>query len=211
MKSATDYLFVFQIVLAFSFGVPQAIKMLESVQGMTIVLFVCFELFVLFNLFLAHQAHKEVPSRGTIQALIIYYLWFIVVTVHLIILTSFGKWTRTDSIVMLTLVTLSIIGIIWQRFKGRGLSDPMTRGYLALCAKSVPQFYLAYCIFKDGGGNGLSAWTVWCGHITVLIRIAMLIISGRKSGWNKNIIGSIVSEVGNQLSWSMVTVLWLIM
>lgn len=211
MKKVTDYLFSFQIVLAFLFGVPQAIKMFESVQGMTIVLFVCFEIFILFNLFLAHQAHREVPSRETIQALIIYYLWLVVVTAHLGILIVFGKWTRTDSVVMLALVILSIAGIAWQKSRGKGVKDPMTRGYLALCAKSVPQLYLAYCIFRDGGGNGLSVWTVWCGHVTVLTRIAILIISGSKSGWNRNIVGSLISEIGNQLSWSVVTALWVIM
>ena len=47
MRKVTDCLFVFQIVMAFTFGIPQAIIMFESVQGMTIVLFVCFDVFII--------------------------------------------------------------------------------------------------------------------------------------------------------------------
>ena len=211
MKNTTDYLFVFQIVMAFFLGIPQAIIMFESVQGMTIVLFVCFEVFIIFNLFLAHQAHKEVYSRETYQTLFIYYTWLIVVSVHLLILSYFGNWTSTDSLVMFVLVVLSVIGIFYQRSKGRDIKDPLTRGYLALCAKTVPQLYLSYCIFQDGGGDGLSAWMVWCGHISVLTRITILGISGKHSGWNRNIVGSLLSEMGNELSWLVVTVMGLTM
>jgi len=205
----SDWLFVSQIAFGLPLIIAQALKMFTSVQGMTIVLFICFEVFVVFNLFLAHQAHKEVPSRTTKQTLIIYYVWLVGTSSHLLILMYFGSWTSLDSWMILTLLILSAAGIIYQKIRGSGIKDPMTRGYLALCAKTLPQIYLAYCIFRDGGGDGLSVWTVWCGHLTTFTRVGILMVSGRKSGWNSNIVGSLVSETGNSISWWIVTFIWL--
>lgn len=210
MINATDCLFAFQIITALLLGVPQALTMIESTQGMTLVLYVCVDTFIFFNLLLAHQAHAEVPSRETKQTLIIYYVWLVVISTHLVILSIFGKWTSTDSVATFFLIVLSALVIAWQKLNGKGIKDAMTRGYLALCAKSVPQLYLAFCIFRDGGGDGLGAWFVWGGHIAVLTRIAILVKAGNKSNWNRNIVGSLVSESGNEISWIVVTIVWLI-
>jgi hypothetical protein len=47
------------------------------------------------------------------------------------------------------------------------------------------------------------------GHFTILMRIGQLIFSIREAGWDRNRIGSAISEVANEASWLIVTVVWL--
>lgn len=211
MKKLTfsDWLFGFQIVMGLAFGLPQAVRMFHSVQGMTIVLFLCMELFIGFNLVLAINAHREIRKRTTLQTLWIYGFWTVIVTSHLLILMAKGTWTSTDSMMMTVIGTSVLATVAVGRYFGKNIKDATVQGVLALWCKTIPQLYLAYCIYAAHGGNGLAAITVWAGHATVLTRVALLVLTGRQSGWNRNVVGSLISETGNEFSWTVTTALWL--
>lgn len=206
----TDVLFILQLILATIFGTAQALKMFSSVQGMTMVLFVCFQVYIGFNLILSYRAHRKLRTRKTIQVLIMYGTWTVLMSSHLMVFALKGTWTTTDTKMMVVIALTSFTVILVGKFyKGLSVTDPMIQGTLALVCKAIPQFYLAYCIYAAGGGNGLSSITVWVGHVTIYIRIAMLVMSGRESKWNRNVVGSLMSEIGNEISWMFVTAVWL--
>jgi hypothetical protein len=197
-------LFWFQIFMGLIFIVPQTIRMLSTVQGLTTVLYLSFEFFIGLNFWLAIKAYREVQNVETKQTLAVYSFWGVGVTLHLIIMLVRGHWTNTDTMMMMAIGIASAVTLLL----GGGVTNPTAKGVLALWCKAIPQFYLAYCIYKYGG-QGLAAITVWAGHVTVGTRISMLTISGKRSKWNRNIVASLISEWGNEISWVVVTGIWL--
>jgi hypothetical protein len=68
---------------------------------------------------------------------------------------------------------------------------------------------LAYKIFMQGGA-GLATAAVITGHITILSRLGLLWFSIQEAGWDRNRRGSALSEVANEISWLVATLVWLV-
>src|SRR5262245_41233814 len=92
-----DLLFVFQIVMAWVFGLAQAKRMLSSTQGMTITWFLFFECCLALNLYLARGAHRDLKDRKSWQILMVYVNWTILITVNLAIILWRGSWSLHDA------------------------------------------------------------------------------------------------------------------
>ena len=89
-----------------------------------------------------------------------------------------------------------------------GIADPMVKGWLAVFFKAIPQLALAYKIYLRGGA-GLAAAAVITGHITILARLGQLWFSIQEAGWDRNRRGSALSELANEGSWIIATLVWL--
>lgn len=89
-----------------------------------------------------------------------------------------------------------------------GLLDPIIRGTVALCMKVVPQTIMAYKILIQGGG-GISVEMIGIFHFLMILRIVILGLSIRQSGRDRNLLGILMAEIGNELSWCLVTLAWL--
>ncbi len=204
-----DVLFVLQVVCALIFGVEQYRSTLKTTKGMCITLFFFWEGFLSMNLVLAWQAHTAQPSRVTLQTLIIYGLWTLLITANIVLfLWKRIPWNSSDTMNMIlgggAIVFIPLTGIML----GKGIDDPWIKGWLAIFCKATPQLLLAREIWRQGGG-GPPAGTVWFGHVTVISRLCQLGFSIAEAGWDESRLASAFSEALNELSWVVVTIVWL--
>jgi len=210
MKRIAEILFWFQIVMAWVYTVPQACKLFESTQGITIVLFLLQMAFLVFNLSLAIGACKNNPSRERKQTLLIYVNWTFLIGVLFAIALMKVTWKNSDWLAVLATVIGTVVVVLIGLMSKLSYKDPIIRGLLSCLYKAVPQFYLGWFIWHSGGGAGLAPVMVWAGHITALTRIAQIGVVIKKSGWDRNLAGIVLSESGNELSWTFATVMWLV-
>ena len=205
-----DLLFGVQIICTFIFGGSQFLRMLTTSQGVSISWYGTWEIFLVLNLILALRAHHNQASRVTFQTVLSYVSWMAMVTLDLgvMVVKSTGKWSGRDT----TTTIFAIVGVaavltVANR-KQLAITDPLVKGYLAIFFKAVPQLILAYNMLIMGG-NGLAAAAIITGHITILTRLGQLRFSIREAGWDRNRIGSAISEFANEISWTIATIVWL--
>ena len=206
-----DVLFYLQIFFALSMGTSQAWKMLHSTEGIILTWFAFWGLFLLINLSLSYKAHVLQPSRITKQTVTIYAVWTLLMTANIFVFLwkdTLG-WSPVDTITSV----LAGIGIAVTLGIGKlrklPLLDPIIRGWIAVMFKALPQLTLAYNIWLEGG-DGLATIAVVVGHITICTRLGQIFLSIREAEWDRNRIGSMISEAANELSMLVLTVVWLI-
>lgn len=209
-RRVADLLFAIQIGCAVIFGVSQTHRMLSSVEGLSLSWFLCWALFLVVNLRLSLQAHRNQPSRVTRQTVWAYSVWTTIIAANLGALAwhGAGAWTTIDDVT----VGIALAGIVSTLLIGarRGLSwrDPIVRGWLAVFFKGVPQLTLAWNLALVGGA-GLAPFGVFAGHVTICTRLGQLLFSIREAGWDRNRTGSLISELANEGSWIVATLVWL--
>jgi hypothetical protein len=206
-----DALFGVQLLFTFIFGGSQFYRMLTTSQGVNISWFLSWLIFLLLNLVLCIRAHQNQPSRITLQTILSYAAWTFVVAADLSVMLWKGThvWGRTDTITA-TIVGLGVALTLALSYRLElGLVDPMVKGWLAIFFKAIPQLALAYKIFLRGGA-GLAAAAVITGHITILSRLGQLWFSIKEAGWDRNRRGSALSELANEASWLVATLVWMV-
>lgn len=210
-KMVADLLFGVQIVCTLIFGGLQFLRMLTTSQGVSITWFGFWEVFLVLNLVLALRAHRNQPSRVTLQTIFSYSLWTVMVTLDLgvMIVKGTGTWNGRDTATVALAASGIAVTLLVAFLNQLGIADPIVKGYLAVCFKAVPQLIMAYNIFVMGGA-GLAGTTVVTGHITVLTRLGQLMFSIREAGWDRNRQGSAISEIANEASWFICTMVWLV-
>jgi hypothetical protein len=211
-KSFVDFFFVFQVVLAIIFGTNQFMHMLHtSMNGLSTSTFLCTFIFVGINLHLSIASHYVQASRITRQTIIIYIIGTIIYgsLTSLMIIKSNDRWDTADSVTTVIAFTFIIISVIYTKVKNIKLFDPIMKGIYGLILRVIPQIALALKIFQNGG-DGLGLTMVIIFHILTLSRIFQISMSIKEAGWDRNRIGLIIAETGNELSWTLVTIVWLI-
>jgi hypothetical protein len=191
------------------FGLSQFWQMLSSTQGVSITWFAAMEVFMLLNIWLSWHAHKAQPSLVTGQTFVVYAFYGAMIGLDLAVIVTRSSWTwsladtwTTEAVTAGVAATLVVAAL-----QGQFVGNPLVKGWLAVFFKSVPQLVLAWNIHVHGG-SGLALGTVIAGHVTAGLRLVLLFIAIREAGWDKNRIGSFISEVPNELSWIAVTVVW---
>jgi hypothetical protein len=210
-KMTADLLFGVQIVCTLIFGGSQFLRMLSTSQGVSVSWYGSWEVFLLLNLILAIRAHRNQASRVTFQIIMSYAAWVAMVTLDLgvMLVKNTGMWNGRDTVTTMCAVVGVATTLAVASCKRLAITDPMVKGYLAIFFKAVPQLILAYNMFMVGG-NGLAAIAVATGHVTIFIRLGQLYFSIREAGWDRNRTGSAISEIANETSWIIVTIVWLI-
>ena len=165
---------------------------------------------LLLNLVLAVRAHRNQSSRVTLQTILSYVSWVTMVTLDLgvMVVKGTGTWNGRDTATTVCAIVGVVMTLVVANRKQLAITDPMVKGYLAIFFKAVPQLILAYNVFMMGG-NGLAAVAIVTGHITIITRLGQLGFSIREAGWDRNRIGSAISEIANETSWIVVTIVWL--
>lgn len=209
-QRVADTLFVVQIGCAILFGVSQTQRMLTSVEGLSLSWFLCWALFLVINLRLSLQAHRNQPSRVTRQTVWAYAVWTTIIAANLAALAwhGGGSWTRIDDVTIGIALAGIVLTLAIGARHGLGWRDPIVRGWLAVFFKGVPQLTLAWNLALVGGA-GLAAFGVFAGHVTICTRLGQLVFSIREAGWDRNRVGSLISEVANEGSWIVATLVWL--
>ena len=196
-----------QVGFALTFGISQFAQLLSSTEGASMSWFAAWEVFLLLNLWLAWHAHKAQPSRITGQTLISYLVWSVMIALDLSAISLRDTWTWNER----DALTAELVGlgvVVTLVAGGFRIGDPLVKGWLAVFFKTVPQAVLAWNIWLMGGG-GIALAAIIAGHATILSRIGQLVLSIKEAGWDRNRIGSLISEVPNELSWALVTAIWL--
>lgn len=210
-KIIADILFGIQIICTFAFGGSQFLRMFTTSQGVSVSWFLFWEVFLVLNLVLAVRAHGNQPSRVTFQTILSYVAWVIMVTLDLGIMfwKGIGIWNGRDTITLVIALIGIITTLVMAHHRKLTIVDPIVKGYLAVFFKAVPQLVLAWNIFMLGGA-GIAGMAIVAGHITILTRLGQIGFSIKEAGWDRNRIGSAISEVANESSWIIVTIIWLL-
>jgi hypothetical protein len=203
-------LFLIQLACAAVFGLGQFWQMLSSTQGVSISWFAAWEVFLLLNLWLAWQAHKARPSLVTGHTFTIYAFYAVLIALDLsaMLLRKSWEWNAQDELTTGLVAAGVVATLLVGAARGQSIRNPLVMGWLAVFFKAVPQLVLAWNIHLNGGA-GLALAAIVAGHVTILMRLAQLAIALREAGWDKNRLGSFISEVPNELSWIVVTVVWM--
>lgn len=202
-------LFLIQLACAAVFGLGQFWQMLSSTQGVSMSWFAAWEIFLLLNLWLAFRAHREQPSLVTGHTLIMYAFFTVMIGLDLsvILIRNSWSWSGDDTLTAQIIAAGVAATLLINAGLRQPLGNPLVKGWLAVFFKTVPQLVLAWSIHVNGGA-GLSPAAIVAGHITILTRLGQLTMAIREAGWDRNRIGSFISEVPNELSWIVVTVVW---
>lgn len=207
-KELNLFLFYFQLILGIIFGVSQIEHMINnSTQGLSLSMFVFAFLFVSINLTLGIGAHRVRASAVTKQILIILIIGVIVYFLFSLILAIKAEviWDKNDTITTIIVIIFSLVNFLYSRYKKLNFFDPLIKGNYSLIFKSIPQLFLAYKISQNGG-SGLGIIFIISFHALTLARIFQIFQSIAEAGWDKNRIGLAVSEIGNEITWTIVTI-----
>lgn len=204
-----DLLFGVQIVGALVFCGSYFVRSLHDVTGSSVVQFCFVVAFLFFCLTLSIGAYRAKPDRPTKQGIVTYIVWLIMLIA--VIAATMGnegyKWNNKEvAILVWGLVLAGIVIIIGITLKTK-VTDPMMRGLLAITFKSIPQILLAWKFIEEGA-SGTPAVAIIVGHVTILIRLSQIYFMVRESGWDKNRKWLAVSEVSNEASWIITSVVW---
>ncbi|HYD93632.1 MAG TPA: hypothetical protein VEB18_04255 [Candidatus Paceibacterota bacterium] len=211
-KTITDLLFGVQLVGAVIFCGAQFLRSLEDVHGVSIVQFALATAFVVFNLFLGIGAHRAQPSRVTLQAIVTYVVWVVMLTA-VVLAVGFNReyvWSVQDTIILVVAALLTVGTLGLGALQRKPVRDPMTLALLAIASKSVPQLFLVWTILEQGG-SGIPAASIIVGHCTILIRLGQIYFMVREAGWERNRVWLAVSESAAEITWLAATAAWLVM
>jgi hypothetical protein len=210
-RLVADSLFAVQAVCALVFGGSQALHMLHTTAGVSVSWFAFWAAFLVINFRLARRAHRAWPSRVTLQTVIVYAMWASIIALDLgvMLVRGQGRWTEIDTLTTLIAGAGVAVTLVLARARRTTIADPIVRGWLAVFFKAVPQLTLAWNIYRVGGA-GLSPLSVIAGHVTICTRLGQLALAIREAGFDRNRLGSALSEVANEASWIVATVVWLL-
>lgn len=209
-KMTTDLVLAVQIVGVFVLGGSQFIRLLETIEGVNVMMFIAFEVFIVLNLAITIGLHRKQATRVTYQLLATYLLWFVAMGMNVgaVLWRGDYQWGKNDLLTGAMAGSGVVATMAIAYHKGLGITDPIIKGWLAFCFKAVPQVMLGVKIMAEGG-RGLPAAAVWMGHITIIARLCQIGIAVREGGWNRSTKGLAISEATNELSWVIVTIIWL--
>jgi hypothetical protein len=209
-KLTADLLFALQITLALVSGGSEFLRLLTTSQGVNISWLASWLTFLVINLELTIRAHRLQPSRVTRQTVLTYAAWTTVIAADLALLLWRGTqpWDSKDTATALVVASGVILTLLYARWRGLSLTDPLVNAGFGMCFIGLPQFTLAYKICLEGGG-GLSGYMLLAGHIGITTRLGQLTFAIREAGWDRNRLGAALSELANEGTWLLVTAAWL--
>lgn len=211
IKKTGDFLFWFQLVCGLISGSTQAIKMLGSTQGLTFSFFLTQICFMSINLWLSHGAlmSPNADKKMKSQSMIIYSMWTFFAFLHagLVFWMMPVLWKNFDTMTSIIILVGTLIILVRMKIKHIPSVDPYIKMNFAILFKSIPQIILAITIFIYGG-SGISVFWLLFGHIIIISRIFHLWLSTHE-GNNRNTKASFVSEIWNEITWIIATLVWL--
>ncbi len=179
----------------------------NSTQGLSLSMFIFAFLFVSINFTLGLGAHRVRASTVTKQILIVLIIGVVVYFLFSLVLAIKAEvmWDLNDTITTIIVLLFSAANFIYGRYKKIKIFDPIIKGNYSLIFKSIPQLFLAYKISKNGG-HGLDVIMIFSFHALTLARIFQIFQSIFEAGWDRNRIGLAISEIGNEITWTIVTI-----
>lgn len=210
MKNRGDFLYYFQLFGALVFGTSQIVHMWNvSTQGVATSTYMFTLAFVAINTYLAIASDRLLQTKTSKQIVVIYVMGCIVYGLFVLTLCikSHNAWTIADTVTSAIVGILIAITSVVASLKQLSFKDPVVKGIYGLWFRFVPHLALAWKIETEGG-QGINVVAVVVFHILTLTRIVQIFIN-YKTEWNRNKTGLAIAEIGNELSWIIVTIVWL--
>ena len=209
-KLFADILFVVQLFAAICFCGAQIYVFTTNIAGASISWILFWLGFVFINLVLSIQAFFDQEDRIIKQTVINYATWTVSIAITLgVLLWQGAKWSSVDSITS-AIISVGFAGLLAYKLKKKmDIFNPRLKAGTAILLKAVPQLMLAYNIILFGGG-GIAPYTIIIGHIMINLRILQVFLSARIVGWDENRKSIVFGELGNELSWIIATIAWII-
>lgn len=211
-RTATDIMFVVGL-----FTVPvscgaQIVRTLSTINGVSLAQYVAFTASFLIGLSLALDSRRESPGRIITQQVFLLAAWSIggITLLTTVLLCGTYHWTSTDTLISILAFAGIVMSFAWAVAKKTNFKDPVIRAWMGISLKAVPQFLLVPKILSEGGA-GLTMAFIFVGHVSILMRLVPLLISTRREGMDRNKYWLVASEVLNEISWLVVTAVWLMM
>jgi len=203
----TNLLFWFQVVMAWAHTGAQIVQIVRGkTGGLTLAMWFVFIGYLIVSLSLAILAWREKKETIRLYTVIIFAQWTVFITVLFIMCLGTVHWSSGDTVVCIIIAILSIITV-----KINGLKDPVTRGWLAVWCKGMPQLWAAYVMCQAGSAEWLHPVTLVSGHATAIPRLVQVYLQGKRGGWDRATKGLMLGETANVATWMVVTVVWLIL
>lgn len=199
-------LFLFQVIMAWVYMVPQTIGLIAGkTAGLTLAMWVIFLGYLFLSFSLAIGAWRENRDRIRLYTVLIFGQWVVFILFLFLLALPSVKWNPEDTFVCLAVAGLSLATIATTR----SLKDPMTRGWLAVWCKGVPQLYLAYFMWQAGSAAWLPGISLLATDLTCLPRLLQVFLQGENGGWDRATKALFLGELANVVSWGLVNVIWL--
>ena len=205
-------LFWIQVVGVLIFGSSQLYHMIiYSTIGLSESMFLCNTIVVTINLVLAIKANKIQSSKNTKETVLIYLFGTIIYMSFLVTMAIKAEsvWGNLDWITMAIVLVVVAIVFVYIRYRKINYRNPLLKGVISLILKVVPQLIMAYKIYEVGG-QGLSVVTLIVFHVLTLLRIYKVWETKREMTSEKNRTGLLLSEIGNEISWIVVSIVWIL-
>lgn len=203
----TNFLFWFQMVMAFTHVIPLIINIADGkTEGLTLAMYVIFMVYLTLSFTLALSSYAQSKSKIRLQTIIIFANWLLLISIIVIVGIFAIPWRQADTVfcIIVAVLALGTVG------KYRNLADPMARGWISVWCKSLPQLWLAYTmLFISHGASGYPLIALIAGHLTGIPRLIQVYLSGYRDGWDRPTKGLILGEVANVVTWCIVTIAWI--
>jgi hypothetical protein len=209
-KLTADTLFAVQIVCIIVSGGSEFLRLLTTSQGVNLSWLASWLAFLSINLTLTIRAHLSLPSRVTLQTVLSYGLWTLMIAACLGAMLWRGpEWDAKDTLTAILVGAGVILTGLWAWRRRLKIGDPLVNAGFAVCFIGLPQLTLAYKIFTVGG-EGMAGLMLLAGHIGILTRLGQLWFAIREAGWERDRQGAALGELANEATWVLVTLAWLV-
>ncbi len=205
-------LFLIQVVGALIFGGFQLHHMIAySTNGLSESMFLCNAVFVGINLILALKAHSVGSSKNTKETVLIYIIGTIIYIAFLAVMAIKAEsvWGNLDWITITIVLSLIAIMFAYVTYAKISYNNPLIKGVVSLIVKVIPQLIMAYKI-HEVGGQGLNIVAIVAFHILTCLRIWKVWQNKQEMKYDKNRTGLLISEIGNEISWIIVSFVYII-
>jgi hypothetical protein len=201
----TKILFWFQVIMAWIYIIPQVIHLINGkTAGLNLAIWSLFIGYLLVGLSLSILSYREKPEPIRRYTVIIFAQWAVFLPVLLIIGFQHIHWTVGDTIVSSS--ALVLYGIVLLRY--RSFKDEMSRGWLAVLCKGIPQLWVAWTMIQANSSEWLPPLSLLATNMTMLPRFFQVYWQGQQGGWDRATKGLMLGETANVVTWLVVTAVW---
>ena len=200
-------LFWFQVIMACTYMVPQVMQIARGkTGGLTLAMWVIFMGYLFVSLSLSVMSWQEKKDKLRLYTVIIFAQWTVFILALFVMCIGSVHWSNGDTVVCAIVIVLSLFSIL----RG-GLKDPMTRGWLAVWGKGVPQLWMAYTMWHVHSAEWLPPLSLLATNATSIPRLIQIYLQGKRGGWDRSTKALLLGEGANVGTWLVVTTVWLIL
>jgi hypothetical protein len=200
-------LFWFQVIMAWAYMIPQVSQILRGkTGGLTLAMWVIFMGYLFVSLSLATLAWREKKDKIRLYTVIIFAQWTVFILVLFIMCIKSVHWSAGDTVVCIAVAILSVITVFRS-----GLKAPMTRGWLSVWCKGIPQLWMAHVMWSTHSAEWLPPLSLLASNATSIPRLIQIYLQGKRGGWDQATKGLMLGETANVGTWLVVTLVWFIL